>query len=173
MRIKRGQIFITDEDARPFGSAHPHAHLWDNGADPAAELKRVLEVRAAALKNFGADAIKPGQPMAQLEHALVPLYLLHRYQTEAAIKEIGGLDYRYNVRGDGQPDPAIVAPAEQKQGARGGAEDAEPRDADAAGIAAEDSAAGAAGISAHAGVVPVADRAYVRSDCRGGVARPT
>ena len=31
---KAGQIFITDEDARPFGSAHPHAHLWDNGPDP-------------------------------------------------------------------------------------------------------------------------------------------
>ena len=33
-----GQVFITDEDARPFGSAHPRAHLWDNGDDPAAEL---------------------------------------------------------------------------------------------------------------------------------------
>jgi len=28
---RAGQVFITDEDARPFGSAHPHAHLWDNG----------------------------------------------------------------------------------------------------------------------------------------------
>ena len=87
--------------ARPFGSAHPHAHLWDNGADPAAELERVLSVRAAALKNFGENAIKPGTPMAELEKTLVPLYLFHRYQTEAAIKEIGGLDYRYNLRGDG------------------------------------------------------------------------
>ena len=95
-------MFITDEDARPFGSAHPRAHLWDNGSDPAAELDRVLDVRAAALKNFGENAIKPGTPMAQLEQTLVPLYLFHRYQTEAAIKEIGGLDYRYNLRGDGQ-----------------------------------------------------------------------
>jgi len=53
--------------------------------------------------------------MAQLEETLVPLYLLHRYQTEAAIKEIGGLDYRYNLRGDGQPGPEIVAPAEQQK----------------------------------------------------------
>ena len=110
-----GQIFITDEDARPFGSAHPHAHLWDNGADPAAELDRVLAVRAAALKNFGEEAIKPGAPMAQLEQTLVPLYLFHRYQTEAAIKEIGGLDYRYNLRGDGQPDPSIFDPAQQRK----------------------------------------------------------
>jgi hypothetical protein len=46
--------------------------------------------------------------MSQLEDTLVPLYLFHRYQTEATIKVIGGLDYRYNVRGDGQPNPAIV-----------------------------------------------------------------
>jgi hypothetical protein len=108
-----GQVFITDEDARPFGSAHPHAHLWDNGSDPAAELDRVLAVRAAALKNFSEDAIKPDTPMAELEKTLVPLYLYHRYQTEATIKEIGGLDYRYNLRGDGQPGPTIVDPAEQ------------------------------------------------------------
>ena len=29
--IKRGYTFITDQDARPLGSAHPTAHLWDNG----------------------------------------------------------------------------------------------------------------------------------------------
>ncbi len=110
-----GQLFITDEDARPFGSAQPHAHLWDNGPDPAVELTRVLEVRATALKNFGPDVIKPGTPMSQLELALVPVYLFHRYQTEAAIKEIGGLDYRYNERGDGLADPEIVAPAEQRE----------------------------------------------------------
>jgi Met-zincin/Domain of unknown function (DUF5117) len=110
-----GQIFITDEDARPFGSAHPRAHLWDNGADPAAELDRVLAVRSAALKNFGEDAIKPGTPVAELEKTLVPLYLFHRYQTEAAIKEIGGLDYRYNLRGDGLPGPAILDPAQQRR----------------------------------------------------------
>ena len=112
---RAGQVFITDEDARPFGSAHPHAHLWDNGADPVAELDRVLAVRAAALKNFGLDAIRPGTPVAQLEQTLVPLYLFHRYQTEAAIKEIGGLDYRYNERGDGLPNPSIVDPAEQQK----------------------------------------------------------
>ena len=110
-----GQLYITDEDARPFGSAQPHAHLWDNGPDPATELTRVLTIRAAALKNFSEDAIKPGTPLSQLEDTLVPLYLFHRYQTEATIKEIGGLDYRYNLRGDGQPLPEIVAPADQKR----------------------------------------------------------
>jgi hypothetical protein len=112
---RAGQVYITDEDARPFGSASPLAHLWDNGRDPATELDRVLAVRGAALKNFGEDNIKPATPMAQLEQTLVPLFLYHRYQTEAAIKEIGGLDYRYNLRGDGLPDPTIVDPAEQRK----------------------------------------------------------
>jgi hypothetical protein len=112
---KRGLIYITDADARPFGGAHPHAHLWDNGPDPAAELDRILTIRTAALARFGENAIKPGTPMAQLEDTLVPLYLLHRYQTEAAIKEIGGLDYRYALRGDGQLVTEIVSPDDQKK----------------------------------------------------------
>jgi hypothetical protein len=112
---KTGMIFITDEDSRPLGSAHPHAHLWDNGSDPAIELDRIMTIRAAALARFGENAIKPGTPMAQLQDTLVPLYLLHRYQTEATIKEIGGLDYRYSLRGDGQKLPEIVPAAEQKK----------------------------------------------------------
>ena len=112
---KQGLYFITDDDARPLGSAHPHAHLWDNGPDPAAELDRVLAVRAAALQHFGPNAIPVGTPMSQLADVLVPLYLMHRYQTEAAAKEIGGLDYRYAVRGDGQEVTAIVSPAAQRK----------------------------------------------------------
>ncbi len=111
----QGLYFISDADSRPLGSAHPHSHLWDNGSDPAAELNRILEVRAAALKRFGKNAIQPGQPWAQIEDTLVPLYLLHRYQTQAAAKEIGGLDYRFALRGDGQLVTEIVPTAAQQQ----------------------------------------------------------
>ncbi|HTZ90731.1 MAG TPA: zinc-dependent metalloprotease [Alloacidobacterium sp.] len=110
-----GLLYITDEDSRPLGSAHPHSHLWDNGPDPADELNRILTVRAAALKRFGENAIQPGEPMAHLEDTLVPLYLLHRYQTEAASKEIGGLDYRYALRGDGQLITRIVSATDQQK----------------------------------------------------------
>ncbi len=113
-----GLVYITDEDARPFGGAHPHAHLWDNGTDPADELDRILTVRSAALARFGPDSIRNGTDVAQLEDTLVPLYLLHRYQTEATIKLIGGLDYRYQVRGDGQPGPSAVAAADQQHALR-------------------------------------------------------
>ena len=112
---KTGLRYITDEDSRPFGSAHPYAHLWDNGSDPAAELERILTIRTAALARFGENSIKPGAPLAKMEDVLVPLYLLHRYEAEAAIKMIGGLDYRYNLRGDGQPLPTIVANEDQKR----------------------------------------------------------
>lgn len=112
---KRGLVYITDADARPFSGAHPHAHLWDNGPDAADELNRILMVRSAALARFGENAINVGTPMAQLEDTLVPLFLLHRYQTEAAIKVIGGLDYRYALRGDGQLVTEIASPDEQKK----------------------------------------------------------
>jgi hypothetical protein len=112
---KTGLIYITDEDARPPGGAHPHAHLWDNSPDAADELTRIMTIRAAALARFGENAIHAGAPMAQLEDTLVPLYLLHRYQAEAATKEIGGLDYRYQLRGDAQMSPAIVAAGEQRK----------------------------------------------------------
>jgi hypothetical protein len=115
---KAGLLYITDEDARPAGSAHPRAHLWDNGPDAADELTRILKIRAAALSRFGENAIPMGAPMAQLEQTLVPLYLMHRYQCEAAIKIIGGLDYRYQLRGDGQMNAAIVSPEEQRKALR-------------------------------------------------------
>lgn len=51
--------------------------------------------------------------MAELEDTLVTLYLLHRYQTEAAAKLIGGLNYRYAVRGDEGMVTEAIPRAEQ------------------------------------------------------------
>jgi hypothetical protein len=110
---KRGLLFISDRDARDPAGAHPQAHLWDNGTSAADELKRVMQVRAKALKDFGVKNIRPGMPMAMLEDVLVPVYFFHRYQLEAATKLVGGLDYRYALRGDGQPVTQPIAKAEQ------------------------------------------------------------
>ena len=111
--LKAGFTFLSDQDARPAGGAHPYAHLWDNGRDAAEELSRVLEVRAVALKNMGEKSIQQGAPFATLEEVLVPMYFYHRYQAEAASKIIGGLNYRYALRGDGQPVTEFV-PAQQQ-----------------------------------------------------------
>ena len=110
-----GLIFLTDKDARPLGSPHPQVHLWDNGVNAVDELQRLLTVRAAALARFGENVIKPGRPLATIEETLVPIYLLHRYQLEAAAKSIGGTAYTYALRGDGQVPLTPVAPAEQRR----------------------------------------------------------
>lgn len=112
--LNDGLTFLSDQDARPQGGAHPYAHLWDNGRDPVDELNRVMEIRKLALKNFGERNIKPGAPMATLEEVLVPMYFFHRYQAEAAVKMIGGLNYRYALRDDGQPVTEMLT-SEQEQ----------------------------------------------------------
>ena len=111
--LKAGLTFLSDQDGRPLGGAHPYTHLWDNGKDPAEELNRVLEIRAVALRNFGENNIKPGAPMAMLEEVFVPMYFFHRYQTEATSKLIGGLNYRYALRGDGQPIAELLSPQQE------------------------------------------------------------
>ncbi|MFN0181459.1 MAG: zinc-dependent metalloprotease [Gemmatimonadales bacterium] len=109
----KGLTFLTDQDARPVGSAHPTTHLWDNGVDAAAELRRMMDVRRVALARFGERAIPGGAPMATLEEVLVPLYLHHRYQVEAAVKAVAGQLYDYAMRGDGSPPVTPVPAAEQ------------------------------------------------------------
>ena len=46
---------------------------------------------------------------------LVPAYLMHRYQLEAAAKSIAGTTYSYALRGDGQTPLTPVPPAEQRR----------------------------------------------------------
>jgi hypothetical protein len=110
-----GQAFIADRDARMPGGSHPMAHLWDNGRDAAQGLLDVLQVRQKALQNFGLNTIKAGQPVASLERHLVPVYLFHRYQTEAAVKLIGGVDYRYAMKGEDQVAARLVEAGQQHQ----------------------------------------------------------
>ncbi len=111
-----GLAYLTDQDARPAYGAHPYAHLWDNGRQPAEELRRLMQVRKIALEDFGPHNIPTGAPLATLENVLVPLYLAHRYQVEATAKLIGGLQYSYAVRGDGQV-PVEIIPDERQRDA--------------------------------------------------------
>ncbi|MBC8167044.1 MAG: zinc-dependent metalloprotease [Bryobacteraceae bacterium] len=111
----QGLRFITDGDSRPAGSPHPASHLWDNGGNAADELDRIMQVRSRALERFGANSIREGVPMAVIEDVLVPLFLAHRYQVEAASKVLGGVDYNYALRGDGQLVTQIVPGTEQRR----------------------------------------------------------
>ncbi len=99
---KKGLRFITDSDARSSSGSHVNAHLWDNGKNVTQNLNEIFKIREKAISNFSEYNIKKGEPFSKLEDLFVPLYFMHRYQTEAVIKLIGGMDYNYSTRGDGQ-----------------------------------------------------------------------
>jgi hypothetical protein len=113
--IALGLLYLSDQDGRPAYAAHPQTHVWDNGTSAVEELRRLGQVRAAALRNFSEKNIPLGAPLATLENVLVPLYLSHRYQVEAAAKSIGGVNYTYAARGDGQVANQAVPPADQRE----------------------------------------------------------
>ena len=96
--VDNGLYFLSDSDSRPVGSANPFSHLWDNGEYPFKELNKLLKVRDLALKNIDLDNLIDGEPYDRIEDILVPIYMLHRYQIEAAAKAIGGVDYLYFVK---------------------------------------------------------------------------
>ena len=98
----KGYRFITDYDARAKGGAHATAHLWDNNKNVIYGLKNIIEIREKAINNFSIYNVKNGSTYSQLEDAFVPLYFMHRYQTEAVVKLIGGLNYNYATIGDEQ-----------------------------------------------------------------------
>lgn len=110
-----GLKYISDQDARPQSGAHPYAHLWEFGSDPVEQLPTIMEIRKTALDNFGEANLENGRPLAELQDALVPIYLFHRYQVEATSKLIGGLDYTYKVKGDDQAYPEIVERTTQEE----------------------------------------------------------
>jgi hypothetical protein len=111
---KKGFLYISDQDARPAGGLHPYAHLWDNGNNAVDALQTAMKVREKALLQFGENNIRQGMPMAFLEDVLVPVYLYHRYQLEAATKIVGGMNYSYALRGDGQLITQPLSKAEQQ-----------------------------------------------------------
>ena len=110
----RGLHFITDRDARATAGAHSKAHLWDNGLNASEELTDLLQLREVAITNFSEDNFRDFEPYSVLEDVFVPLYFYHRYQTEAAVKSIGGVDYTYASKGD-DGDTFQVLPRKEQQ----------------------------------------------------------
>ncbi len=112
---EKGLYYIGDKDGRQQHTLHSTAHIWDNGKNAIDELNHIMKVRKIALENFSQNNIKPGQPYATLEDVLVPVYLLHRYQTAAATKLLGGSFYTYSLKGDNQTIIETVPGDEQRR----------------------------------------------------------
>ena len=112
--VADGLIYMGHNNNNFIGAAHPGASVWDNGANLVDHLKLEIEVREIGLERFGTDVIRTGEPMSTLEYVLLPLYMHHRFQLRSAAQTLGGADYRYALKGDGQTPLAILPGEEQR-----------------------------------------------------------
>lgn len=112
---RRGLIYLTDQDARSAGAAQPLANLWDDGPEPLQGLRNAMEVRRIALDAFRRDRLAEGRALSELEEVFVPVYLHHRYQVDAAVKMVGGLNYTHEINRRGVLGARPVDPAYQQR----------------------------------------------------------
>jgi hypothetical protein len=111
--ITGGVRFLTDRDAS--AGVIPEVTRWQNGDDAVQELARQSAVRDVLISKFNETVIRPGDPMWMINERFVPVYLHHRYAIEAATKAIGGMEYTFALRGDGQTPATVLAPAKQRE----------------------------------------------------------
>lgn len=112
--IARGVRFQSDQDADATGSI-PEVTRWVEGSTMFDAVARTTAVRATAIQAFDERAIRPGEPMYLLNMRFAHVYLHHRYSLEGLVKYVGGMDYRYAMRGDGQPPTSVVPAASQRR----------------------------------------------------------
>ena len=110
----QGLYYMGIKDAQPADAAHPHTNFWTGGEDAPAELARIMAVRAAALDGFNEGVLRPARPMALLEELFLHVYFHHHLQVATVARALGGSDYRYALRGDGQQVVEPVGAADQR-----------------------------------------------------------
>ncbi len=112
--LDRGLLFMDNNNNSFVGAGHQFASVWDNGDNLVEQLKHEIEVRRIGLANFSSAMIREGEPISDLEFVLLPLYMHHRFQLNSAAQSIGGANYLYALRGDGQTPFAIIDGDEQR-----------------------------------------------------------
>jgi hypothetical protein len=113
--LRKGYLFLSDNDARPDFASDPRTNLWDDAATELEFLKHQTDVRRVALSRFGLANLRPGEPVALLQERLAPLYFFHRFAINSTTKAIGGLEYSNALAGDGQQASRPVSAARQRQ----------------------------------------------------------
>jgi hypothetical protein len=112
--VRDGLIYMGHTNNNFIGAAHQYAGVWDNGSNLVDHLKLELRIRNIGLERFSTDVIRPGEPLSNLEYVLLPLYMHHRFQLRSAVQSLGGADYRYALKGDGQIPFTIIDGEEQR-----------------------------------------------------------
>ena len=113
--LRKGYLFLSDNDARPDFASDPRVNLWDDAATELEFLQHQADVRRVAMRRFGLANLRPGEPVSLLQERLAPLYFFHRFAINGATKAIGGLEYSNAVAGDGQQASRLVSAARQRQ----------------------------------------------------------
>jgi uncharacterized protein DUF4953/uncharacterized protein DUF5117 len=113
--LRKGYLFLSDNDARPDFASDPRTNLWDDAATELEFLKHQSDVRRVAMSRFGLGNLRQGEPVSLLQERFVPLYFFHRFAINATTKAVGGLEYSNAVVGDGQQATRSVSPARQRQ----------------------------------------------------------
>ncbi len=111
---KAGFRYMSDPDSRAPGDAEADGLLWDFGPDTLKSFDELLAVRRAALDHFSIGVLPPDRQTGEIEARLVPIYLLHRYQTEAVARLVGGADYAYSEAMDREAGTKTIAAETQR-----------------------------------------------------------
>lgn len=111
--LEKGLYHISAPHTSPSGS-HPQVQAWALAEDPITELKESMEIRRFLMEHFDERAIREGEPMFLLRERFVPIYVMHRFLLSSVTKHIGGMEFRYALRGDGQV-PTEIIPAEKQR----------------------------------------------------------
>jgi hypothetical protein len=112
--MRDGLKFITNSDESA-ASSHPDATTWINGSDVLDEMERIVDVRRVLIDRFDEQAIAEGEAMWRLGERFVPVYLHHRFQLGAVVKTVGGMEFRYGLRGDPLPVTEMVDGTRQRR----------------------------------------------------------
>jgi hypothetical protein len=112
--IARNVRFINDTYANS-NTPNPFVTRWEEGATAFDAVQRTRAVRRVLIDKFDERAIQPGEPMALLNMRFTHAYLHHRYSLEALAKYVGGEDFSFALRGDGQVPTRMIAADEQRK----------------------------------------------------------
>ena len=110
--IDRGHVSMSDGEV---ANSYPEVSRWVDGATMFASLDNALAVRRQALRHFDEAAVRPGEPLSWLNARFAHVYLHHRYAMEGLVKYVGGMHYRFALRGDGQDPTEPIPAAEQRR----------------------------------------------------------
>jgi len=112
--LSKNVRYIADQHSGAEGSI-PDATRWQEGATAFDAVERTSKVRRLLIDKFDERAIKVGEPMYLLNMRFAHVYLHHRYSLESVVKFVGGMDFTYAMRGDGQTPTKILPAASQRK----------------------------------------------------------